>query len=809
MATKTQILISARDGASAVFGKVARSSTRAQKKVFGVNNALQSTDKSMKALSGSVKGLAAGAAGVFGLGALASSLKDAVAIKVEYDKINNVLKAVTGSSSKAAQEFGFLSEEAERLGIQLRPLAQSYTRLSAAGQLLGLTTEDTREIFTSFSEALTGFGATREQSIRVFTAIEQILSKGKVSAEELRQQLGEALPGSFQLAAKAAGVTVQELDGMLKRGELLSSEFILPFAKAVRTQFGGAAVEGAKLLNAEFSRTINVLDKVKLAIVEGGDAGDSLADTLARILKDFREFIGNEDRLKSFAEAGRTLGTGLELAAKSIQTIATVISKIPSEVLIALGAIALGRGLPKLGGGAASGASKSIRGGGVTPLQGASSTGFLALQQAILSRQLTSSGSTRTGGLPFSFKDGALDLNVTTDLEKGVKQTTKGVKAVGSAFVNVLGRTNLVIGGLTTLGVVLSKFNDARKKEEFFEEKSRKIGIESASNIALVQARAAGVKDLEGTLKFLFDKLEREGAFRSQSQGGASQEEIAKEISDVEKAFAKLPETIKKIKEVVDPTRAIVEAFSTDSANIRQYASDVKTFGVERAEELQTVRQLTAALGEKDIVEKEALRIARDRVAAQKEANKAEEAEAARKKRVKESAEAVKKAATSLKDFNKETNNIQKENAARARGVSEEAIESARRQREYQEALEASGVATEQATKAALERVAAENEKAKAERQRQLTEGTRATGRATSALSSASRLKDQERANKRLVLEQIKAQKAAAAKKLQQEKKQQQEKKREELETKKNTTDMKEALTDIRDILNSYNTSFA
>ena len=300
MATKTQILISARDGASAVFGKVARSSTRAQKKVFGVNNALQSTDKSMKALSGSVKGLAAGAAGVFGLGALASSLKDAVAIKVEYDKINNVLKAVTGSSKAAAGEFNFLSEEAERLGIQLRPLAQSYTRLSAAGQLLGLTTKDTREIFTSFSEALTGFGATREQSIRVFTAIEQILSKGKVSAEELRQQLGEALPGSFQLAAKAAGVTVQELDGMLKRGELLSSEFILPFAKAVRTQFGGAAVEGAKLLNAEFSRTINVLDKVKLAIVEGGDAGDSLADTLARILKDFREFIGNEDRLKSF-----------------------------------------------------------------------------------------------------------------------------------------------------------------------------------------------------------------------------------------------------------------------------------------------------------------------------------------------------------------------------------------------------------------------------------------------------------------------------------------------------------------------------
>jgi len=341
-ANKTTILISARDQASKAFGRVARNSTMAQKKVFGVNNALKTTDKSMRSLSASVKGLAGGLVAGLGVVSLSGVAKEAISVKIEFDRIRNVLKAVTGSSKAAGEELNFLSGEAERLGIQLRPLAQSYTRLAAAGRLLGLTTENTREIFTSFSEALTGFGASREQSIRVFTAIEQILSKGKVSAEELRQQLGEALPGSFQLAAKAAGVTVQELDGMLKGGELLSSDFILPFAKAVRDEFGGAAVEGAKLLNAEFSRTIDILDKVKLAFAEGGEKGRSLSDAIANVLKKVREFLSDQERLNKIGEWGQTLGEGLQIAAKALISISKTLSAIPTEALVAVGALALG-----------------------------------------------------------------------------------------------------------------------------------------------------------------------------------------------------------------------------------------------------------------------------------------------------------------------------------------------------------------------------------------------------------------------------------------------------------------------------------
>ena len=54
----------------------------------------------------------------------------------------------------------------------------------------------------------------------VFLAISQMISKGKVSAEELRLQLAERMPGAVNIFAKAIGVTTSELDKMLQEGKV-------------------------------------------------------------------------------------------------------------------------------------------------------------------------------------------------------------------------------------------------------------------------------------------------------------------------------------------------------------------------------------------------------------------------------------------------------------------------------------------------------------------------------------------------------------------------------------------------------------
>ena len=48
---------------------------------------------------------------------------------------------------------------------------------------------------------------------------------------KLRRQLGERMPIAMEAMARAVGVTIQELDGLLKAGKLLSKDVMMPFVK--------------------------------------------------------------------------------------------------------------------------------------------------------------------------------------------------------------------------------------------------------------------------------------------------------------------------------------------------------------------------------------------------------------------------------------------------------------------------------------------------------------------------------------------------------------------------------------------------
>lgn len=145
-----------------------------------------------------------------------------------------------------------------------------------------------------------------------------MLGKGKVTAEELRQQLGDRLPGAFGLMAKAVGVGVEELDKMMANGELLSGEVLPKFGKELRraANEGGAFEEGLKTINA---RT-NLLkaawaDAVLSFNLGGGKEGiASIMDSLTRLMVTARPLfyqLGNI--IESLSKKFEVLTKALEL----------------------------------------------------------------------------------------------------------------------------------------------------------------------------------------------------------------------------------------------------------------------------------------------------------------------------------------------------------------------------------------------------------------------------------------------------------------------------------------------------------------
>ena len=215
---------------------------------------------------------------VTALKALAASVvfKEFVDANIELEKFTRAMTLIKGSSDAAAEEFQYLSTLTRTLGISLFDAADAYVSLSAATKGTALEGAQTREIFEAVSVAMSSLGKSGQDTQSALLAITQIVSKGKVSMEELRGQLGERLPGAMQIAAEAMGVTTAELEKLVKGG--ISAEDFLPrFSAALKKTFGDVQpIEG---FQQSLQRLKQTTDETYIQIGKAG-AFDLLTDVL-------------------------------------------------------------------------------------------------------------------------------------------------------------------------------------------------------------------------------------------------------------------------------------------------------------------------------------------------------------------------------------------------------------------------------------------------------------------------------------------------------------------------------------------------
>lgn len=179
-----------------------------------------------------------GAFGVVG-GAtgIAMIAKDIYETTKQLQSLNMALLQVSESQEKMASTQAFLARISEAYGVEIMGLTKQFTQfyVSAKDKISGQEIED---IFDSIAKASASMGLTQEQTERAFLALNQMMSKGTVSAEELRGQLGEALPGAFGIMAKAMGVTEKQLGKMMKDGDVLASDVLPRFARQLEITYG-------------------------------------------------------------------------------------------------------------------------------------------------------------------------------------------------------------------------------------------------------------------------------------------------------------------------------------------------------------------------------------------------------------------------------------------------------------------------------------------------------------------------------------------------------------------------------------------
>lgn len=203
-------------------------------------------------------------------GGLLAFTKSIVEASVAVERVHNTLKVVAGSSADAKAEFSFIASEAKRLGLDLQQAAGQYAALAAAAKGTTLQGEKTRDIFVAVSEAAAVLGLSAEQTGGALNAIQQIISKGTVQSEELRGQLGERLPGAFQIAARAMGVTTAELGKLLEGGKITGDVLLPKLAAELKKTFGPGVADAANSTQAAINRLNNSILEMKVALANTG-----------------------------------------------------------------------------------------------------------------------------------------------------------------------------------------------------------------------------------------------------------------------------------------------------------------------------------------------------------------------------------------------------------------------------------------------------------------------------------------------------------------------------------------------------------
>ncbi len=153
------------------------------------------------------------------------------------------LRLVIGDMQKYEDAQKFLAVTSEQLAIPQQIITRQFTSLTASVIGAGKSTEDAQKVFEAIAAGIRGTGGSLEDMKAAMRATSQVFSKGKVSAEELRQQLGERLPGAFTLFADSMGKTPAELDKALEQGKVTLEDF-MGFAETLFNKYG----ENAKIL---------------------------------------------------------------------------------------------------------------------------------------------------------------------------------------------------------------------------------------------------------------------------------------------------------------------------------------------------------------------------------------------------------------------------------------------------------------------------------------------------------------------------------------------------------------------------------
>jgi tape measure domain-containing protein len=308
----------------------ARASARA---IREVGKASDETGKGMSLFKGTL-GAVTGALGIMASAAKSASLilgaLTVYSAKVGLEFDANIERSTVGLTTLLgnAKDAKKVVQDVTSFAVKA-PLLSVADSIQSTQQLIGagLKAKDAVPTMTAFSDTLSAMGRRPEDLQRMTYAFQQMLSKGQVSAEELRGQLGEIFPAS-RLMAKGMGISMKELADKMKAGEVKGKKPIMLLLKEMEKEFHGATKRSAQTFAGQLNNMKEnakvTLGLIWMPLFKG--LRDKVFPWVNKVGQGIQDWAkgGGVDRLLDLAKTGfarpQAAGAPTELGGKKVKT---------------------------------------------------------------------------------------------------------------------------------------------------------------------------------------------------------------------------------------------------------------------------------------------------------------------------------------------------------------------------------------------------------------------------------------------------------------------------------------------------------
>jgi tape measure domain-containing protein len=195
-------------------------------------------------LAGGLIGGAPGAIAGAAIGAQVSQLRQQASGVAEFNAELTLAKKTLAQASTGVDDYnrliGLARQVSSDYAVSLKPAVSGLAQIATAARANNLSFEQTEAIYRGLIASNVAFGKSQEDLDAIIRATVQVLSKGKVSAEELSGQIGERLPGAVAKFAAANNMSLPQLTEAFKKGEVTIAQFVR-FARAQGDEYGKVA----------------------------------------------------------------------------------------------------------------------------------------------------------------------------------------------------------------------------------------------------------------------------------------------------------------------------------------------------------------------------------------------------------------------------------------------------------------------------------------------------------------------------------------------------------------------------------------